>query len=123
MNGRLSRDTIRSLPWRGLGAPLDAVDDGDDAPVIATLTAVLKLGTALQRAGMLAIVRGTGANLHFRLRLGAMDLRHKALMRGLVLAPWWRVRLAVRRTQTDLDALLASMPRPTRDRRTARSNR
>jgi hypothetical protein len=89
---------VRILPWTGLGATVLDRDDGDDCTTLDTLSATLALGTVKQRDAVLAMIATTGANLSDVVRLVARNLRRKASKRGIYLQPWWRLRLAVRRT-------------------------
>lgn len=84
--------------WRGLGARRIDVDDGDDVPVLDALSRVLGVATPSQRRALLAMVATMGSRLSGATRVDAYDGRKRALSRGIVLPPWWRLRLAVRRT-------------------------
>ena len=81
------------LPWIGLGAMRHEEDYGDDASTIASIIDVLPRLTNRARTGFLAMLATTGRNVPSSPRVLASQAR-----RRYSLPPWWRLRLAVRRT-------------------------
>lgn len=82
------------LPWRTLGARIDDVDYGVDRVMIDDIERAITCATTIEYRGLLAMLHTTGARIPDGDRVAAGRLRHR-----VALPPWWRLRLAVRRTQ------------------------
>jgi len=91
--------------WHGLGRTLDARGDVagwecgvDDRTALDLLEAACNVATANQAGAMRTMVERTGATVADARRLKARTGRANAARVGIALPPWWRLRLAARRT-------------------------
>jgi hypothetical protein len=102
-----------STGWLGLGRTLDSRDDRagvecgiDDRTALDLLDAACNVATANQAGAMRTMATRTGATVAGARRVKAFEGRTAAARHGIALPPWWRLRLAVRRTaayQVDQD--------------------
>lgn len=93
------------MSWRGLGRTLDATADyggtegGISDDEICTMlhnARTLLAGRELQ--GLEAMLGATGTALSVPVRRAAVRAKSRLAVFGVVLPPWWRLRLAIKRT-------------------------
>lgn len=91
--------------WLGLGRTLDSAGDAagqecgiDDRTALDLLDAACNVATANQAACMRTMADRTGATVAGSRRVKAFEGRTAAARVGIALPPWWRLRLAARRT-------------------------
>ena len=99
-----------SMGWLGLGRTRDAADDAPELECgvtdsrcladLATVLAVLRRTAPSRARSVEAMLAAPGSQVPGRMRVEARYGRLSVAARGgPVLPPWWRLRLAVRRTE------------------------
>lgn len=91
--------------WLGLGRTRDSSGDVpgwecgiDDRTALDLLDAACTVATANQADAIRTMADRTGATVATARRVKAMEGRTAAARVGIALPPWWRLRLAARRT-------------------------
>ena len=84
--------------WLGLGCPIAERADPDMGLSNERCTGLLDALDARERNALLPMLYSTGAVVGEAARIGAARARVRLRALGIVLPPWWRLRLAVRAT-------------------------